>query len=177
LKTTTGKYDIFTCSLKTPLGNMTAVANNGFLTALWFENQKHFQRIQPDWIEKPRDPLFIDLREWLSAYFSGLEMGPLLSLNPKGSPFQQTVWSLLLKIPWGTVKTYGEIANTVAHLRAIPKMSAQAVGGAVGRNPIAILIPCHRVIGSGKKLTGYAGGFEKKRALLAIEGISDILDQ
>jgi methylated-DNA-[protein]-cysteine S-methyltransferase len=115
--------------------------------------------------------LLVALRSWLKGYFSGMNSELDLPLAPRGTPFQQAVWKILLRIPRGATITYGEIARKVAEEMGRPHMSAQAVGGAVGRNPIAILIPCHRVVGADGSLTGYAGGLEKKRALLRLEGI------
>jgi methylated-DNA-[protein]-cysteine S-methyltransferase len=109
---------------------------------------------------------------WLDGYFAGENPDPnALPLGPKGSDFQQAVWAELLKIPYGEVVTYGAIAKTLAKARGIERMSSQAVGGAVGRNPISIIIPCHRVVGSDGSLTGYGGGIENKVKLLEGEGV------
>ena len=112
--------------------------------------------------------MFARTKRWLDAYFAGMRPEPLPPLAPKGSPFRQKVWRALLQIPYGETVTYGEIAEQISGGKA--GMSAQAVGGAVGHNPISIIIPCHRVLGSGGKLTGYAGGLEKKEYLLKLEG-------
>ena len=108
--------------------------------------------------------------EWLEIYFSGHDPGPVPPLRMNGSPFRRRVWEILREIPYGRTVTYGEIAARIAEERGLKRMSAQAVGGAVGSNPIAILVPCHRVIGADGSLTGYAGGILRKKALLELEG-------
>lgn len=107
---------------------------------------------------------------WLDAYFRGDVPDIHVRLHPIGTPFQMSVWDEIGRIPYGGTTTYGAIARTIAERRGIPRMSAQAVGNAVGKNPIAIIIPCHRVIGSDGSMTGYAGGVDRKIALLTIEG-------
>jgi methylated-DNA-[protein]-cysteine S-methyltransferase len=162
---------IYTCKLETPLGVMTAWAGNGALTGLWFISQKYYPERSPGGIEGPDYPLFKDLRIWLNDYFRGINRIPEIRLEPQGTAFQITVWNILLKIPFGQLTTYGAIAREIVRSRGLASMSAQAVGGAVGHNPISILIPCHRVIASNGSLTGYAGGLDKKRALLQLEGM------
>ena len=115
-------------------------------------------------------PVFREVCRWLDVYFAGRDPGALPPLAPHGTAFQQAVWNILLGIPYGTTTTYGGIAARIAAARG-GRMSAQAVGGAVGRNPISILIPCHRVIGTDGSLTGYAGGLDKKEYLLRLEGV------
>jgi methylated-DNA-[protein]-cysteine S-methyltransferase len=161
-----------TCTIDTPLGLMLAAAKGGKLAVLNFLGQKHFAAGMNDWLKQPDDPVLVALRAWLQGYFSGAATVPDVPLDPGGTPFQKTVWSILLRIPRGATTSYGEIAREVAEKTGKAAMSAQAVGGAVGRNPIAILIPCHRVLGADGSLTGYAGGLDKKRALLALEGIT-----
>jgi methylated-DNA-[protein]-cysteine S-methyltransferase len=160
---------IYTCSIDTPLGTMTASAEEGTLTGLWFVGQKYYPPKTDAWLVEPDYAVFEALRVWLTGYFSGGDSLPHLPLNPRGTPFQKAVWTILLAIPCGQVMTYGEIANQIAAARGMPSMSAQAVGGAVGHNPISILIPCHRVVGADKSLTGYAGGLDKKKSLLLLE--------
>jgi methylated-DNA-[protein]-cysteine S-methyltransferase len=171
---------IYTCTVDTPLGAMTASAEDGALTGLWFIGQKYCPQTA-GWTDNPGYPPFAVLRAWLDIYFAGTSpppiKGPLpacgtgdLRLNPKGTPFQKAVWEQLLVIPYGKSDTYGEIAKKIAAGRGLSSMSAQAVGGAVGHNPVSILIPCHRVLGAGGSLTGYAGGLDKKEALLRLEG-------
>jgi methylated-DNA-[protein]-cysteine S-methyltransferase len=168
------KSMIYYCGFDSPLGPMSASAENGAITGLWFSGQKYFPVRTAESILEPEYPVFKALISWLSVYFSGKVSLSNHELHPQGTPFQKAVWNILLKIPYGKTRTYGDIAREIAALRGISRMSAQAVGGAVGHNPISILIPCHRVIGSNGSLIGYAGGLDKKRALLIIEGI--ILD-
>ena len=168
-----------------PIGNITLASNGTALTGLWFEGQKHFvDTLASDPKQNPDLPIFKQTRKWLDLYFAGESPDFIPPLAPKGTPFQQKVWELLLAIPYGNTVTYGEIAQRVVETQLIaslqdaslkgaflPKqrMSAQAIGGAVGRNPIAIIIPCHRVIGANGTLTGYAGGLERKKHLLKLE--------
>jgi methylated-DNA-[protein]-cysteine S-methyltransferase len=160
---------IYTCSLDTPLGVVTASAEDGAVTGLWFAGQKHY----PDpagWVPEPDYPVFKVLGVWLAEYFAGAKPQPEFKLTPRGTSFQKKVWELLVDIPYGEVSTYGGIARQLALRSGTPSASARAVGGAVGHNPISILIPCHRVVGSTGNLTGYAGGLERKKALLRLEG-------
>ena len=185
----------FTCTIETPLGKMLAAirrnsAINGSigtflasnknlarcsaeteaaLCGLWFIGQKHFPLASNEWEEKPDLPIFKKVKSWLEKYFSGKKNLPSLPLAPEGTDFQQIVWKLLLQIPYGETSTYGGIAKIIAKKKEVKSMSAQAVGGAVGRNPISIIIPCHRVVASDGSLTGYAGGISKKKALLELE--------
>lgn len=123
----------------------------------------------PEHIQKETATL-AEVKRWLDIYFSGREPDFLPPLHPLGTPFRRAVWELLLQIPYGRTVTYGELARRLAAKQGLVHMSAQAVGGAVGHNPISILIPCHRVVGSGGNLTGYAGGIDKKVRLLELEG-------
>jgi methylated-DNA-[protein]-cysteine S-methyltransferase len=159
---------IYTGTLKTPLGPITAAAENEALTGLWFLNQKYYPGQTSEWIDKPDYPLFKSLDAWLLDYFSGKNPRLDFKLAPHGTVFQKRVWKLLLKIPYGKTSTYGAIAKALATEKG---SSARAVGGAVGHNPLSILIPCHRVIGASGNITGYAGGIDKKRALLQLEGV------
>lgn len=161
---------IYTCTLSTPLGDITAAAEGEALTGLWFIGQKYYPAQTEAWVTEPGQRVFQTLQTWLDHYFSGREGSALLpELAPQGTDFQKAVWEILLEIPRGRVTTYGEIAQKLAASRGLSSMSAQAVGGAVGHNPISILIPCHRVVGAKGGLTGYAGGLEKKQALLRLE--------
>lgn len=162
---------IYSCEFETPLGKLTATAENGAITGLWFIGQKYYPAHTHAWIKNSDYHVFQDLRSWLENYFAGSQNLPDLKLNPSGTTFQKKVWKILLEIRHGHTTTYGKIAKKVAGLEGLTSMSAQAVGGAVGRNPISILIPCHRVVGANKSLTGYAGGIEKKKALLQLENI------
>lgn len=163
---------IYTCTIDTPLGAMTAAAKDEALTGLWFIGQKYYPPQTTHWICEPHHPIFTSVRNHLACYFSG-EAGVLdARLAPSGSPFQKAVWGILSRIPMGQVATYGQIAKYLARARGSASMSAQAVGGAVGHNPISLLIPCHRVVGFNGSLTGYAGGLDKKAALLRIEKVN-----
>lgn len=152
---------------ESPLGTLTLAEENGAITGLWIAGQKYFpQTLGPE----GDSPALMQAKSWLDRYFRG-ENPPIgeLHLAPAGTPFRQAVWQLLLEIPYGETTTYAALAAKLAAARGIPHMSAQAVGGAVGHNPISILIPCHRVVGTNGTLTGYAGGVEKKEWLLRHE--------
>ena len=165
--------------LEIQLGKMTVGLNeNGGIAGLWFENQKHYPTIPSDavWLDNSVMTENIrhtmrDLENQLRAYEEGILKVFDLKLEPIGTKFQQLVWHYLSDIPFGQTVTYGDISRQVAEAMNRDSMSAQAIGSAVGRNPISIIIPCHRVIGKDGSLTGYAGGLKRKRALLAIEGI------
>jgi len=148
-----------------PVGHLLLTAQDDALTGLWIHRQPPAQAIHA-----PAHPVLVRTMSWLDGYFRGEELPPPCPLQPAGTPFQQQVWQILLTIPWGTVRSYGDIAREMAMLTGKETMSAQAVGNAVGRNPISILIPCHRVVGAKGQLTGYAGGLEKKVLLLRHEG-------
>lgn len=161
--------------LETPLGPMVAKWSQdphriGALEGLWFYDQKHLPREVQGLKggESATTKEAIALVAWLDAYFKG-EAKDLPRLAPLGTPFQEAVWQLLLEIPKGATTTYGDLARLIAAQRGKDHFSAQAIGSAVGRNPIGILIPCHRVIGADGSLTGYAGGLERKAYLLALE--------
>jgi methylated-DNA-[protein]-cysteine S-methyltransferase len=162
---------IYTCRIDTPLGKMTASSAGGALSGLWFVGQRHFPDQNSEWKENPGDILFIRLKDWLADYFRGIVKRPEFRLETGGTPFQQRIWHCLIEIPYGQVRTYAEIAQKAASDRGTVHSAARAAGGAIGRNPISIIIPCHRVIGSDGSLTGYAGGIDKKVALLRLEGV------
>lgn len=151
---------IFTASCASPLGGIVLAADEIGLIGLWFTDAKYFGAGLPASAAEADTPILAEARRWLDGYFDGQRPAALPPLHPSGSPFRRAVWDILLTIPYGETTTYGAIAQQLA---------AQAVGGAVGHNPISILIPCHRVIGADGSLTGYAGGMEKKRALLKLE--------
>ena len=157
-----------------PVGALTAASDGERLLGLWIEGQKHRPTDWPQDVTVRDDlTVFLALQTWMTAYFAGERPSPLLlPLSPRGTAFQQTVWRALLDIPYGKTMTYGALAKNVAAQLGKPSMSAQAIGGAVGRNPLSIIVPCHRVIGSDGSLTGYDGGLEIKRSLLTHEGIS-----
>ena len=154
---------------QSPLGKLLLAADQTGITGAWFENQKYYAHsLDAEHTEKVT-PILEDTKRWLDLYFSGKEPDFMPSLHPSGTPFQMEVWDILRQIPYGTTITYGAVAKEIARRRGIPRMSAQAAGGAVGRNPVSILIPCHRVVGSNGSLTGYAGGIDRKIKLLALE--------
>ena len=154
-----------------PLGGITMASDGESLTGLWFDGQKYFGATLTDSREEKHLPVFQQAKKWLDLYFQGKKPAFTPPLSPQGSPFRQGVWEILLQIPYGQTMTYGEIASRIAEKQGLESMSAQAVGGAVGHNPISIIIPCHRVVGSNGSLTGYAGGIDKKIALLTLEGV------
>ena len=159
----------FVTTLPSPVGTLTLASDGEALTGLWLEGQKYFGAGLPDTAVRAAElPVFQAAEAWLAAYFSRSPLPALPPLAPRGTPFRQAVWQLLREIPYGTVTTYGALAQTLRD-RGI-SAAAQAVGGAVGHNPISILIPCHRCVGSGGSLTGYAGGVARKRFLLELEG-------
>ena len=157
---------------RSPIGDILLAADEIGLTGLWFEGQKYFARTLDKEHEKREIPLFEKTKQWLDIYFSGKEPDFTVPLHVTGTAFQKQVWEILRSIPYGQTMTYGEIAKRIAAKKGLPRMSAQAVGGAVGHNEISILVPCHRVVGTGGSLTGYAGGVDKKKALLELEGVS-----
>ncbi len=152
-----------------PLGGITLAGDGEALTGLWFDGQKHFPRNLTADSTKAELPVFTQAVNWLDTYFSGKEPDFTPSLHLHTTPFRRAVYDILLTIPYGHTVTYGEIAKRIAEQKGLTHMSAQAVGGAVGHNPIAIVIPCHRVIGADGSLTGYAGGLHKKCRLLRTE--------
>ena len=155
--------------IPSPLGEMTLAAQDGALTGLWLPGQRGC----PTGAAHGDAPVLDAAQDWLLRYFAGGAPDPrALPLAPQGSAFAQSVWRLLLEIPYGRTTTYGALAARLARERGLAHMSAQAVGGAVGRNPLAVIIPCHRVLGADGALTGYAGGLDAKRFLLALEGAS-----
>ena len=158
---------IYTATMDTPLGKIVAAARDKALCGLWFTGQKYFPSNTKAWENKPDHPVFISLKAWLKDYFAGKNCEIPFPLSPPGTDFQQKVWGLLLEIPYGSKTTYGALAARLSSAKK--KASAQAVGGAVGHNPISLLIPCHRVLGADGSLTGYAGGLDKKQALLELE--------
>lgn len=155
-----------------PLGGITLACDGAALTGLWFDGQKYFPEA-PAGDDQKKPPAVLDEAvRWLDLYFSGQAPGFTLALRMDTTPFRKTVWELLLAIPYGQTATYGEIARRTAERLGREHMSAQAVGGAVGHNPISLIIPCHRVIGTDGSLTGYAGGLDRKLELLKLERIS-----
>ena len=158
----------YSTDYSSPLGDMLIVSDGEAICGLWFLGQKHFKSsISTDLIKNDDLAIFKKAKTWLDMYFNGENPKIDFKLRPEGSEFRQKVWKILSEIPYGETLTYGEIAQKIS-----PTMSAQAVGGAAGHNPIAILIPCHRVIGANGNLTGYAAGLDKKIELLKLEDIN-----
>ena len=154
-----------------PLGGITLGSDGEALTLLLFDSEKYFEEILGKEYETKDLPAFAKAREWLDIYFSGKDPGFIPPIALKTTPFRKAVCEIMLAIPYGQTMTYGHIAEMIAARRGIARMSAQAVGGAVGHNPISLIIPCHRVVGTNGSLTGYGGGLDKKAALLKLEGV------
>ena len=156
-----------------PVGDIVLGSDGENLIGLWFKDQKYFlDSIKEDTVQKDDLNIFNGTSKWLDKYFSGEK--PLISdlpISPRGSDFRKSIWKILCEIPYGKVITYNDIAKEIANQKGIEHMSAQAVGGAVSHNPISIIIPCHRVVGSKGSLTGYAGGIDKKIKLLEHEKV------
>lgn len=165
---------LYTMEYKSPIGNLILAAENQALVGLWIEGQKYFPDLSGAETERAEDcPVLNETKRWLDRYFKGERpSAEELKLNPRGSSFRREIWRLLCQIPYGEVTTYGALARQAADLLGRDSMSAQAVGGAVGHNPISVIIPCHRVLGADGSLTGYAGGISKKSWLLEHEGVS-----
>lgn len=159
----------YTYHYDSPLGGITLSSNGTELTGLWFDGQKYFGDTLPKEYEEKPLPIFEQSVHWLDIYFSGKAPDFTPSLCMQTTPFRKSVWEIMLTIPFGKTMTYGEIADRIAKQKGLSKMSAQAVGGAVGHNSISLIIPCHRVVGTNGSLTGYAGGIEKKVQLLTLE--------
>lgn len=160
----------YTQTYSSPLGEVLLSADDMGLSGLWFPGQRHFARTLPPGAVPRETPVLTETKRWLDCYFSGKRPNFLPPLHLIGTDFQQAVWNLLSEIPYGQTATYGALARTLAQQLGKPAMSAQAVGAAVGRNPVSVIIPCHRVVGADGNLTGYAGGVERKRFLLNLEG-------
>ena len=152
---------MYATSYDSPIGQLLLTCSDQALTGLFMNRETE---------KRDHHPILIQTGKWLDAYFRGENPALDIPLYTEGTPFQQQVWKLLLEIPYGEVRTYGDLARKMAHITGKEKMSAQAVGQAVGSNPIGILIPCHRVVGMKGQLTGYAWGLDKKKWLLRLEG-------
>lgn len=155
--------------LDSPLGAILLAADDVGLTGLWFEGQKYFAATLTEDVQTKETPVLREGRRWLDLYFAGKEPETTPPLHPIGTSFCLAVWKILSEIPYGKTMTYGDIAQRLAQERGLPRLFARAVGSAVGRNPISLIIPCHRVIGKNGRLTGYAGGLHRKAWLLAME--------
>ena len=160
---------MFESRIQTPLGEVRLRSDGKSLTGLWFVGQVNDAKEHSDIEIKDDLLIFGQVETWLESYFSGDQTPIKISLQPKGTMFQERVWKILQEIPYGETMTYGEIAQRIAKEKCVATYSAQAVGQAVGKNPISILIPCHRVLGKNGALTGYAGGVHRKEQLLRIE--------
>lgn len=154
-----------------PLGKITFASNGKELTGLWFNGQKYFASTLTKEYEQKNLPVFEQTAKWLDIYFSGKNPDFMPPLFLSSTSFRNEVWKILLTIPYGKTMTYGEIAKLMAENRGVEKMSAQSVSGAVGHNPISIIVPCHRVVGTDGSLTGYAGGVDIKEKLLKFENV------
>ena len=159
----------YTQHYNSPLGGILLAADETGLTGLWLDGAKYFADNLPEAHTEQETPILLEAKRWLDLYFAGNKPDFMPPLHPIGSAFRQAVWTVLLQIPYGQITPYGEIARQLAKKRGVSRMSAQAVGGAVGHNKISILIPCHRVVGTNGSLTGYAGGLDKKIKLLELE--------
>ena len=160
---------VYTTQYASPLGTITLACDEKAIIGLWFNGQKYFGNILPEQPVEKEHPLFADARRWLDIYFSGKVPDFLPPLRYDSTPFRRQICDIMLTIPYGGTMTYGEIAAEAARQRGAERMSAQAVGGAVGHNPISLMIPCHRVVGTNGSLTGYAGGVSRKVKLLELE--------
>lgn len=164
---------IYKTHYKSPVGDILLASKNDKLIGLWIEGQKYYLANLKEKIIEKENEILIKTKKWLDRYFNG-EKPEIseLDLDPIGSDFRKSVWKILVEIPYGKVITYNDIAKEIAKQKGIETMSAQAVGGAVGHNPISIIIPCHRVVGTNGSLTGYAGGIDKKIKLLKHENVN-----
>ncbi len=160
---------MFESRIQTPLGEVRLRSDGKSLTGLWFVGQVNDVNDNHDIVIKDDLPIFGQVESWLENYFSGKQTPITIPLKPKGTVFQERVWQLLQEIPYGETMTYGEMAQRMAKEKGVETYSAQAVGQAVGKNPISVFIPCHRVIGKNGALTGYAGGVHRKEQLLNLE--------
>ena len=163
---------IYTSTYNSTVGSLLLAADDIGLIGLWLNSDRfHADLLVSREHTSKETPILRDTKRWLDIYFTGREPKIELPFHLIGTPFRQEVWQLLLQIPYGQVVTYGDLAKKMAEKRGVARMSAQAVGGAVGHNEISIIIPCHRVIGANGNLTGYGGGLDKKIKLLELEGI------
>lgn len=154
-----------------PLGEITLRSDGEALTGLWFADDKHYGAKDIAGAALADLDVFMQAEAWLAEYFAGREPKVSVPLKLQGSEFQMQVWRLLQDIPYGRLVTYGDIAKKIAAQKGVARMSAQAVGGAVGHNPLCIIVPCHRVVGANGSLTGYGGGMWRKVRLLELEKV------
>ena len=162
----------YTFHVDSPLGGITLASDGEALTGLWFDGQKYYaDTLDAEYAEKAL-PIFDETAKWLDLYFAGIAPDFTPKLSPRGTSFRRRVWDVLLTIPYGHTMTYGGVAELLSRRSGSDPVSARAVGNAVGHNPISLFIPCHRVIGANGSLTGFAGGLDRKRALLLLENPS-----
>ena len=162
----------YTTTYQSPSGEILLAADDIGLTGLWFDGEKFYADSLDPEHEERMVPVFELVKKWLDIYFSGRKPDFMPPVHMIGSEFRRQVWKILREIPYGETITYGALAKRIAEEKGLKRMSAQAVGGAVGHNEISIIIPCHRVVGSDGSLTGYAGGIDKKERLLMLEGVN-----
>jgi len=164
---------VYQTQYESPIGSITLASDGENIIGLWLKGQKYYgDTVAEEMIEKDELAIFTKTKKWLDRYFAGGKPNiSELSLAPRGGEFRTIIWDILCQIPYGEVTTYGEIGKKVAKIMNKKNMSGQAVGGAVGHNPISIIIPCHRVVSSNGSLTGFSGGLNKKVALLEHEGV------
>ncbi len=162
------KNGLFTNNCKTPIGDIVMASDGIALVGLWFVGQKYFGSTIAGKSERRNLPVFDDTMLWLDIYFSGNNPDFTPQIRTTGTVFQENVWNIIKNIPYSSTMTYGDISKSLGF---VSSLSARAVGNAVGRNPISLIIPCHRVLGTNNKITGYAGGEDKKRYLLQIESV------
>ena len=160
---------VYTYSFPSPLGEMILVSDGTALTGLWFAGQRHLPPLPSPQEGGEILPVFVRTLRWLDDYFSGRAPGEAPPVRLEGTVFRREVWALLTEIPYGQTVSYGELARRLSERRGGSCVSARAVGGAVGHNPVSLIVPCHRVVGADGSLTGYAGGVERKEKLLALE--------
>ena len=159
----------FTYHYDSPLGGITLASDGEAIIGLWFDGQKYFADILEREHKEIKLPVFNMAERWLDQFFSGREPDFTPPLSMRASAFRRAVWEIMLDIPYGKTMTYGQIAESIAEVKGLMRVSARAVGGAVGHNAISLIIPCHRVVGTDGNLTGYAGGIERKKKLLELE--------
>ncbi len=160
----------YTSLYQSPVGEILLAADEIGVVGIWFKDEKYYAAcLAPN--NLPREtPIIQTVKKWLDLYFAGKEPDFTPPLHMLGTPFQIAVWRILQTIPYGQTTTYHAIAQKIATARGLPCMSAQAVGTAVGKNNLNLIVPCHRVVGSNNSLAGYAGGIDKKIQLLKLEG-------
>lgn len=160
----------YTSLYQSPVGEILLAADDIDVVGIWFKDEKYYAYCLDKENEPKETPVIIELKKWLDIYFQGKEPDFVPPVHMIGTPFQIEVWNILREIPYGTTTTYKETAEKIAKRRGLERMSAQAVGTAVGKNSVSLIVPCHRVVGTNNSLAGYAGGIDKKIALLKLEG-------